>query len=412
MTRRRFWKRRARGGARAVALQARIAALDKQFKAAKPNTPAHKTVQGQLADLRKQLAPLKPVRTPIMRELPAQRRRKTRLFFRGNFLDLGKEVSAGVPAVFPALPPGQTVNRLALAHWLVDAKNPLTARVTVNRLWEQLFGIGLVETSEDFGLRGQLPSHPELLDWLALRLIEDGWDVKKMIRLLVLSATYRQSSKVTPALLEGDPHNRLLARGPRVRISAETVRDQALFASGLLSRKMYGPPVRPPQPRVGLNAAFGGSIDWTSSKGEDRLRRGLYTQWRRTRPYPSMATFDAPTRTVCTVRRTSTNTPLQALVTLNDPVYVEAAQALGRRMVREGGKTVEERARHGFRLCLRGRPRRGSWSGWSCCTARPSSVTARSRRRRSNWRRCRWGRCRREPTRSSWRPGRWWAMCC
>ena len=338
--------------AKAMGYQLGIAALEKELKGTKPNAPEYKKLQGEIAGLRKQRAALKPVRTPIMRELPPGRRRKTHVLVRGNFLDKGKEVTEGVPGVLPPLPPGQPANRLGLARWLVDPKNPLTARVTVNRLWEQLFGTGLVETSEDFGLRGQLPSHPALLDWLAVRLIEERWDLKKMIRLMVLSAAYRQSSRVTPALLERDPHNRLLTRGPRVRSSAETIRDQALFVSGLLSRKMYGPAVRPPQPRAGLNAAFGGSIDWTTSTGEDRLRRGVYTQLRRTRPYPSMATFDAPNRTVCTVRRPSTNTPLQAFVTLNDPVFVEAAQALGRRLVREGGATIEGRARHGFRLCL------------------------------------------------------------
>jgi len=337
---------------KAAALQSQIAEVEKQLKGLAKNPPEQKKAQERLAVLRRDLAAVQPVRTPIMRELPAAQRRKTHLFFRGNFLDKGKEVGEGVPATFHPLPSGQPVNRLTLARWLVDAKNPLTARVTVNRLWEQLFGTGLVETSEDFGLRGQLPSHPELLDWLAVRLIEDRWDLKKTTRRMVMSSAYRQSSRVTPELLERDPHNRLLARGPRVRGSAEMVRDQALFVSGLLSRKMYGPPVRPPQPREGLNAAFGGSIDWTTSDGEDRYRRGVYTQWRRTRPYPSMATFDAPSRNVCTVRRPSTNTPLQALTTLNDPVYVEAAQTLARRVLREGGTMTEAKAKYGFRLCL------------------------------------------------------------
>ncbi|MBI1917756.1 MAG: PSD1 domain-containing protein [Planctomycetes bacterium] len=335
-----------------TALQSQIAEVEKQLKALAKNPVEQKKAQERLAALRRDLAAVQPMRTPIMRELPKDRRRKTHLFFRGNFLDTGKQVAEGVPATFPPLPPGQAVDRLALARWLVDAKNPLTARVTVNRLWEQLFGTGLVETSEDFGLRGTMPLHPELLDWLAVRLIEDKWDLKKTIRRMVTSSAYRQSSRVTPALLERDPHNRLLAHGPRVRGTAEAVRDQALFVSGLLSRKMYGPPVRPPQPREGLNAAFGGSIDWTTSDGEDKYRRGLYTQWRRTRPYPSMATFDAPSRNVCTVRRPSTNTPLQALTTLNDPVYVEAAQALARRVLREGGATTEARTKYGFRLCL------------------------------------------------------------
>src|SRR5207248_318976 len=201
--------------------------------------------------------------------------------------------------------------------------------------------------------RSSLPNHPELLDWLAVEF-QDAlkWDVKKLLKLVVTSAAYRQSSRVDPALTERDPDNRLFARGPRFRSSAETNRDQALFVSGLLSTKMYGPSVRPPQPRFGLSAAFGPGTDWANSTGEDKYRRGLYTYWRRTTPYPSMVTFDAPSRTVCVVNRPRTNTPLQALVTLNDQVYVEAAQALARRIVREGGATTESRVLFGFRACL------------------------------------------------------------
>ena len=221
----------------------------------------------------------------------------------------------------------------------------------VNRLWEKLFGTGLVETSEEFGSQGELPTHPELLDWLAVEFMDSGWDVKAMLRLMVTSATYRQSSRVTPDLLERDPDNALLARGPRVRLTAETIRDQALAAAGLLSTKLAGPPVRPPQPEIGLSAAFGSKIDWQTSEGEDRYRRGIYTSWRRSNPYPSMATFDAPNREVCTLRRPRTNTPLQALVTLNDPVFVEAAQGLGQRMLSHSGDTAAK-ATHGFRICL------------------------------------------------------------
>jgi hypothetical protein len=227
----------------------------------------------------------------------------------------------------------------------------LTARVIANRFWEQIFGVGIVRTSEEFGIQGELPTHPELLDWLALELQKD-WNIKRFLKVLVTSSTYRQSARVTPELFERDPDNRLLARGPRVRLTAEMVRDQALFAAGLLSNKMYGPSVKPPQPNLGLTAAFGGRIDWETSSGEDRYRRGLYTTWRRTNPYPSMVMFDAPNREVCTVRRSQTNTPLQALVTMNDPVYVEAAQALARRILREGGATVESRAAFAFRCCL------------------------------------------------------------
>jgi len=251
---------------------------------------------------------------------------------------------------------GRRVDRLALAKWLVDPANPLTARVIVNRLWERLFGIGIVSTSEEFGSQGDLPSHPELLDWLACELVASGWNLQAIQRLIVTSAAYRQSSKCPPDLVARDPENRLVACGPRVRLSAEVIRDQALAASGLLSRKKGGPSVHPPQPNLGLKAAFGGSTDWKTSTGEDRYRRAVYTAWRRSNPYPSMATFDAPSREVCTVRRPRTNTPLQALVTMNDPAFVEAAQALARRMVREGGSTDAERAAFGFRLVLARRP--------------------------------------------------------
>jgi hypothetical protein len=244
------------------------------------------------------------------------------------------------------------INRLTLARWLVSPDNPLTARVAVNRLWEEVFGIGLVQTSEDFGIQGDPPSHPELLDFLATEYVRLGWDTKKMLKLMVMSATYRQSARVDAELVRRDPNNRLLARGPRVRLSGEAIRDQALFAAGLLSPKMYGPPVQPPRPTFGLSAAFGSSTDWQPSAGEDRYRRALYTRWRRNAPYPSLTTFDAPERTVCTSRRLRTNTPLQALVTLNDPVYVEAAQGLARRIVREGGDTTSARVRFAFRTVL------------------------------------------------------------
>ncbi|MCI0640511.1 MAG: PSD1 and planctomycete cytochrome C domain-containing protein [Gemmataceae bacterium] len=311
--------------------------------------PVHK----QMMKVKGALAQLQPIPTPIMKELPEGKKRTTKIHIRGDWLNLGKEVRPGVPALFHPLPEGVPADRLALANWLVDRRNPLTARVAVNRYWEQIFGVGLVETPEDFGLRSKLPTHPELLDWLAVEFQENmKWDVKKLLKLLVTSAAYRQTSKVTPAQYERDPDNRLFARGPRFRISAETVRDQALAVSGLLSKKMFGPSVKPPQPKFGLTAAFGPGTDWTDSSGDDKYRRGLYTYWRRTTPYPSMVTFDAPTRTVCAVNRPRTNTPLQALVTLNDPCYVEAAQALARRILKEGGASVESRVEYGFRLCL------------------------------------------------------------
>ena len=306
----------------------------------------------ELAKLEKQLADRKPSTTvPVMRELAKDKRRKTHIQIRGNYQTLGKEVTAGVPAVFNGLETGVEANRLALAKWLMHADNPLTARVIANRHWEQIFGIGIVETSDEFGSQGEQPFHPELLDWLAIDLRENGWDLKRFIKQLVMTAAYRQSSKATPDMLERDPANRLLARGPRFRVSAEMVRDQALAISGLLSDKMYGPPVRPPQPQMGLRAAFGSGTDWKTSDGADRHRRGLYTLWRRSSPYPSMATFDAPNRETCTLRRSRTNTPLQALVTLNDPVYVEAAQAFARRIA-ESAKEPEARARFAIQEAL------------------------------------------------------------
>ena len=317
------------------------------------------TARDRLAALNAELAAIKPSKVPVMEELPEGQRRVTKLQHRGNWQDLGDEVSAGVPEAFalPATPSaGGRIDRLALAKWLVDPANPLTARVTVNRLWERLFGTGLVSTSEEFGSQGDSPSDQRLLDWLAVELVARGWDTKAILREIVSSATYRQASKADPAVAARDPDNRLLASGPRVRLSAEVIRDQALAAAGLLSRKKGGPSVNPPRPNTGLSAAFGVGIDWQTSQGEDRWRRALYTTWRRSNPYPSMAAFDAPNREVCTIRRPRTNTPLQALVTLNDPVYIEAAQALARRMVKEGGSTDPERVVRGFRLVLSRNP--------------------------------------------------------
>jgi hypothetical protein len=294
----------------------------------------------------------KPPTLPVLVELPSDKRRVSRVLEKSNFLTPGKKVEPGVPAALPPLPPGAPANRLGVARWVVSPDNPLTARVAVNRYWAMLFGAGIVETEEDFGTQGELPSHPELLDWLAVEYMKTGWDTKKVLRLIVTSATYRQSSRVTPELLAKDPRNRLLSRGPRFRLDAEMVRDQALALSGLLSRKMHGPSVFPPQPDGLWQAAFNGQRTWSTSKGEDRHRRALYTFWRRTVPYPSMATFDAPSREICAVRRTRTNTPLQAFVTLNDPVYVEAAQALARRVVAEGGESDLDRVRYALRLCL------------------------------------------------------------
>jgi hypothetical protein len=320
---------------------------------AAPETAAQRK---RLADLTKQLEALKPVTVPIMADLPAAQRRKTNIQLRGNWEALGEEVTAAVPAAFHPLPDGAPRNRLTLAQWLVSRDNPLTARVTVNRFWEALFGTGIVRSSEEFGSQGDLPEHPELLDWLAAEFMDSGWDVKRLLKLMVTTRAYRQSSASTPELNERDPDNRLLARGPRFRPTGEMLRDQALAVSGLLSGRVGGKPVRPLRPNLELNTAFGGKNDWETSSGEDRHRRSLYTETKRNSPYPSFTTFDAPNREVCTIRRGRTNTPLQAFVTLNDPVFIETNQAMARRLLTEGGTEKAQRLSHLFRLCLAREP--------------------------------------------------------
>ncbi|MBL9139943.1 MAG: PSD1 domain-containing protein [Verrucomicrobiales bacterium] len=305
----------------------------------------------RLTRLARERDEIKPLTVPVAKELQGKDRRTTKIQLRGNFLTTTDEVTAGVPSVWPAIPSEVPQDRLALARWLISGENPLTARVIANRYWEQIFGHGIVRTTEEFGSQGDLPVNQPLLDWLACELQDQHWDLKHFLKLLVTSAAYRQSSKVTPEAQERDPDNRWLSRGPRFRLSAEMIRDQALAASGLLSPRMYGPSVRPPRPSLDLRAAFGGNLDWQTSPGEDRYRRGLYTEWRRTSPYPSMATFDAPSREVCTLRRNRSNTPLQALVTLNDPVYIEAARGLARRMI-DAASLPGERIQHGYRRVL------------------------------------------------------------
>ncbi len=316
--------------------------------------PLLKPVRDEIASLEKS-KPATPT-VPVMEELAEAQRRKTWLMVKGNFLSKGEELSPALPSAFHKLPDDMPRDRMGLAKWLVHPDNPLTARVAVNRFWAQLFGGGLVETEEDFGIQGELPSHPELLDWLAVEFSDASqnrpWDIKAFLKLVVTSETYCQSSRVTPELVAKDPRNRLHSRGPRFRLEAEMVRDQALSLAGLLSRKMRGASVFPPQPEGLWQAAFNGERTWSTSKGEDRYRRGLYTFWRRTIPYPSMTTFDATSRETCAIRRFRTNTPLQAFVTMNDPAFVEAAQALARRIMREGGGTPADRAAYGLKLCL------------------------------------------------------------
>jgi Protein of unknown function (DUF1553)/Protein of unknown function (DUF1549)/Planctomycete cytochrome C len=313
-------------------------------------SPLTKPARDALAAARKALADLQIPSTLVMRERASFERPSFELRVRGSFAAKGERVYARTPAALHAMADDLPVNRLGLAKWLVDPNNPLVARVVVNRLWEQMFGRGLVETSEDFGSQGAPPANPQLLDWLATELVAKGWSQKTLIRTIVLSSTYRQSSAVTPQLLERDPYNRLFARGPRVRMEAEMIRDAMLAVSGLLSQKVHGPSVFPPQPDGIWNQPYS-SDKWTTNTGDDRYRRSLYTFWRRTSPYPSFMTFDATSREFCTVRRVRTNTPLQALTLLNDPASFEAAAALARRMI-EGAPTPRGRAAFGIRLVL------------------------------------------------------------
>jgi hypothetical protein len=290
--------------------------------------------------------------------------RQTHLRLRGEFLNKGEPVTPAIPAMFKPLADNEKnennvpPNRLTFAQWLVDGRHPLTARVAVNRMWQRVFGRGLVTTPEDFGTQGAPPSHPELLDWLATEFVRVGWSGKAMHRLIVTSATYQQSSQVQSDLLARDPDNALLARGPRVRFEAEVVRDGLLSISGLLTEKLGGPSVFPPQPEGVIAQSYGG-LAWNVSPGGDRYRRGLYTFWKRTSPYAGMVAFDAPSRELCTVRRPKSNTPMQALTLLNDPVFVECAQALANRILNEGPADAAGRIAYGFRLCVTRSPQAG-----------------------------------------------------
>ena len=278
----------------------------------------------------------------------------THVLLRGDHERPGPRVHPNVPRIWPRLPADAPRNRLGLAMWLVSPENPLTARVTVNRFWEKLFGIGLVETSHDFGTQGLPPSHPELLDCLATEF-QTGWDVKRQLRMIVTSATYRQTSAVSDELLACDPKNRWMSRGPRYRLEAETIRDNALAISGLLSRQIGGPSVFPPQPAnlwKDIEINYENDLAWNDSAGSDRYRRGTYTFWRRSMAYPSLVLFDAPSREHCTVSRFRTSTPLQALALLNDPVFTEAAEALASRLTTECDGSTADRIAYGLRLCL------------------------------------------------------------
>lgn len=289
----------------------------------------------------------------VMEEMPTPR--PTHVLERGQYDHPGEQVTADVPGCLPALPADVPRNRLTLARWLVDPNNPLVARVAVNRFWQTYFGVGLVKTSEDFGSQGEPPSHPELLDWLATEFVRLGWDIKALQRLIVTSATYRQSSQATATDWQHDPDNRLLARGPRVRLAAETIRDQALAASGLLFEQLGGPSVKPYQP-AGLWKDLATDTEYAEESGPNLYRRSLYTYRKRTVSSPTMAVFDAPSRETCSVRPPRTNTPLQALTLLNDVTFVEAARVLAERIMREAGLTADERITRLFCLVLARQP--------------------------------------------------------
>ncbi|PHR87589.1 MAG: hypothetical protein COA78_37025 [Blastopirellula sp.] len=344
----------------AIPSSKRSPAQQKQLAAAfRKVYPATANIQKQVDQLQKQMDTLvKQIpTTPVMRDLASAKQRKTHIHIRGNFLELGEPVSPALPHIFEAVSDDSSSskspdNRIAVANWLVSPNNPLTARVAVNRVWSRIFGRGIVETEEDFGTQGSLPSHPQLLDNLAVDFQKtQAWSLKQLCKSIVMSSTYQQSSHVTPEKFALDPQNRLLSRAPRYRLSAETIRDQALFASGLLSSKLGGPSVMPPQPS-GIWKTTYSKLKWVTSPGEDRYRRGLYTFWRRTSPYPSMTTFDAVSREICSVRRIRTNIPLQALITMNDPVFVEAAGALASIMIHAENQSIEDRVTEGFRRVL------------------------------------------------------------
>jgi Protein of unknown function (DUF1553)/Protein of unknown function (DUF1549)/Planctomycete cytochrome C len=287
--------------------------------------------------------------TPVMMDNPLYMHRESHVFERGNWLVNGEKVTPDVPKSLNPFPSNAPHNRMGLAMWLTSKQNPLTSRTMVNRVWEQLFGIGLAETLEDLGSQGILPTHPELLDWLSFQFMnEDNWSVKKLLRTIVMSSTYQQDSKISPELLQKDPYNKYYARGARVRLSAEQIRDQALFVSGELCDSMYGPSVYPWQPKGIWLSPWNGK-DWEQSKGEQQYRRALYTYWKRSAAYPSMMTFDGISREVCTVRRIRTNTPLQALATLNDSAYIDMARHFAHRMQAVSRINVQQQIEGGYR---------------------------------------------------------------
>jgi mono/diheme cytochrome c family protein len=338
----------------------KVIAAEKQTEAQKKELAGYyrsidsglNTVRTEIAELRKQ----EPKNIPTTLVMEAMDKPRTNnILIRGSHLNPGAQVQPGVPSVLHGLPAGAEATRLTLARWLVSPENPLVGRVTMNRLWSQYFGRGLVETSEEFGAQGEAPTHPQLLDWLATEFVRQKWSLKAMHRLIATSAAYRQSSQVSSTALQRDPFNRLISRGPRFRMEAEMVRDNALAVSGLLSAKLGGPSVFPYQPDGIWNSPYSGD-KWVMSKDGDQYRRGLYTFWRRTAPYAAFMAFDAPSREVACERRPRSNTPVQALVTLNDPAYLASAAALAKRIVTEGGATEKKQLAFAFKAVLARQP--------------------------------------------------------
>lgn len=357
--------------AQLAALQTELSLLQQRLQPAAAATPAsgsaaHGTepdtdraaLEKRLAELTKQLneTELRIPTTLVMEELSQPR--ETRILIRGAYNQPGSPVTADTPERLPPMAPDFPRNRLGLARWLTDPRNPLPARVTVNRLWQSLWGAGLVRSTEDFGTQGDLPEHPELLDWLADEFVRSGWDLRHLLRLMVSSRTYQQSSRLTPELRQRDPDNRLLARGARFRLQAEFLRDQALLAGGLLVPRIGGPAVRPYHP-PGLyeQVTAGGTGVYVVGSGDELYRRSMYSYWKRSVPHPGMLVFDAPFRESCTLRRARTNTPLQALNLMNDPTYLEAARCLAERMLQDAGSDMESQLTKGFRLVLVRDPR-------------------------------------------------------
>src|SRR3984893_7599245 len=313
--------------------------------------PSYQAIQREIVPLDKQLDRLSigGDLTQVSWEKPSLA--YAHVLTRGVYTARTERVESDTPHFLPPLESGEPHNRLALAKWTVSSANPLTARVTVNRMWYELFGSGIVETTEDFGIMGQRPTHPDLLDWLAVEFRESGWDIKHLVKLMVMSSTYRQSSAMREELKQRDPYNELLARQARYRIDAEMVRDSALAISGLLSQRVGGGTARPYQPAGYWALLNFPTREWQKDGGEGLYRRGLYTYWCRTFLHPSLAAFDAPSREECTVERPRSNTPLQALVLLNDPIYVEAARVLAEQALREGGGT-DQRIQFAYRHVL------------------------------------------------------------